>query len=186
MKRSIVLLLGFVVCTAFTVQDPLTTRMIETVKPYVAKELSIDFIDKENELTILRVDTLTEKDRLQLKGQELLSELEVDYLPFIELQRHAVNQYMLLYKIHPVNSVRIEIDNAIREYSETEAKAAPLLKQLEEVVALEKKADAKQLVAYQVKALLKRNTKDNPVKLDTVGILVSPNFKIIQRKDFIK
>ncbi|WP_410879327.1 hypothetical protein [Myroides sp. DW712] len=185
MKRISFLLLGFALCSAFTVQDPLTTRVMETVKPYVAKELSIDFVNKENELTILRVDTLTEKDRLQLKGQELLSELEVDYLPFIELQRHAVNQYMLLYKIHPVNSVRIEIDNAIREYSETEAKAAPLMKQLEEVIAQEKTADAKKLVAYQVKALLKRNTDNNPSKIDTVGILVSPNFKVIQRKDFI-
>lgn len=186
MKRIIVLLLGFALCSAFTVQDTLKTRMIETVKPYVAKELSIDFTKQNNELAILSVDTLTEKDRLHLKGRELLSELEVDYLPFIELQRHAVNQYMLLYKIHPVNSVRIEIDNAIREYSETEAKAAPLMKQLEEVVSQEKTADAKKLVAYQVKALLKRNTENNPVKIDTIGILVSPNFKVIQRKEFIK
>jgi|GEM_PF-2579947 len=186
MKRIISLLLGCVLCTAFTVQDPLTARMTETVKPYVAKELNIDFTQKDNALTIISVDTLTEKDRLYLKGRELLSDLEVDYLPFISLQRHAVNQYMLLYKIHPVNSVRIEIDNAIREYSEIEAKAAPLMKELEEVIAQEKVADAKQLVAYQVKSMLKRKTINNQVKIDTVGIIVNEDFKVIERKDFIK
>lgn len=186
MRKNLLLLFGFIVLSSFAIQDGLKERMRIAVTPYVESELGVDLKKKENTLTIVRIDTLTEKNRLQIKGQEMLEELQVGYLPFIELQQHAVNQYMLLYKIHPDKKVRNEIDNAVREYSEIEAKAAPLIKELEEVIAKEKIADNKQFVAYKVNALLSVENQGRLIKTDTLGIIVSKDLKIIKRKDFIK
>lgn len=186
MKRNLLLLVSFIVLSSFAVQDGSKERMRIAVTPYVEAELGVDLKKKENTLTIVRIDTLTEKNRLYLKGQEILEELQVGYLPFIELQQHAVNQYMLLYKIHPDKKVRSEIDNAVREYSEIEAKAAPLIKELEEVIAKEKIADNKQFVAYKVSALLSIKNQGRLIKIDTLGIIVSEDFQVIKRKDFIK
>lgn len=186
MRKNLLVLLGLIVLSSFTVQDGLKERMRIAVTPYVEAELGVDLKKEENTLTIVRIDTLTEKNRLYLKGQEILEELQVGYLPFIELQQHAVNQYMLLYKIHPDKKVRSEIDNAVREYSEIEAKAAPLIKELEEVIAKEKIADNKQFVAYKVSALMHIHTKDRTIKTDTLGIIVSKDLEVIKRKDFIK
>lgn len=186
MKRNLLLLVSFVVLSSFTWQDTFKDRMRTAVTPYVEAELGIDLKKKENILTIVGIDTLTEKNRLYIKGQDLLEELQVGYLPFIELQRHAVNQYMLLYKIHPVANVRTEIDKAVREYSEIEVKAAPLIKELEEVIAKEKTADDKQFVSYKVSALLHIRNQDRIIKTDTLGIIVSKDLQVIKRKDFIK
>lgn len=186
MKRIILLVLGFVVLSAFAIQDNFKDRMLAAVSPYVASELNVDFAKKENELTVIQIDTLTEKKRLQLKGLALVEELEIDHQPFIELQRYAVNQYMQLYKIHPVPNVRKEIDQAVRDYNEVQQKAEPLKKELENVIAQEKKADDTKFVAYSVKALLKRPTTTNTSKVDTLGIIVSKDLQVIQKKDFIK
>lgn len=186
MKRVLFLVIGFVVLSSFALQESLPDRMRKAVTPYVESELGIDLKKEENKLTIVRIDTLTEKDRLQLKGQDLLEELQIGYLPFIELQQHAVNQYMLLYKIHPIKNVRDEIDKAVREYSELEAKAAPMIQELEEVIAKEKLADYKQFVAYKVSALLQVQTATHTIKTDTLGIIVSKDLQVIKRKDFIK
>lgn len=186
MKRIVLLILGFVVLSAFAVQESLKARMLTAVRPYVASELKIDFSEKENELTIIQIDTLTEKKRLQLKGLALVEELEIDHQPFIELQRYAVNQYMQLYKIHPVANVRKEIDHAMREYNEVQQKAEPLMKELEHIIEQEKKADNTTLIAYSVKALLQRTTETNTSKIDTLGIIVSKDLQVIEKKDFIK
>ncbi|MGG5576312.1 hypothetical protein ACPDHL_03075 [Myroides sp. C15-4] len=186
MKRIVLLVLGFIMLSAFAVQDNLKDRMLAAVSPYVASELKVDFTKKENKLTIIQIDTLTEKKRLQLKGLALVEELEVDHQPFIELQRYAVNQYMQLYKIHPVANVRKEIDHAVREYNEVQQKAEPLMKELENVIAQEKKADHTKFIAYSVKALLERSTATQATKIDTLGIIVSKDLQVIEKKDFIK
>ncbi|MDM1407453.1 hypothetical protein [Myroides sp. DF42-4-2] len=190
MKRIVLPVLSFVILSAFAVQDNLKDRMLAAVSPYVASELKLDFNKKENALTIIEIDTLTEKKRLQLKGLALVEELEIDHQPFIELQRYAVNQYMQLYKIHPVASVRQEIDQAVREYDELQKKAEPLMKELQTVIDREKKADDTKFVAYSVKALLKRPRVNSAntieIKTDTLGILVNKAFEVIEKKDFIK
>ncbi|MGG5506892.1 MULTISPECIES: hypothetical protein [unclassified Myroides] len=186
MKKLLFLFIGFVFLSSFAIQETLNERIRKAVTPYVESELRIDLKKEENKLQIVRIDTLTEKDRLHIKGQDLLEELQIGYLPFIELQQHAVNQYMLLYKIHPVKNVRDEIDKAVREYSELETKAAPFIQELEEVIAKEKIADDKEFVAYKVSALLHVHTAERTSKTDTLGIIVSKDLQVIKRKDFIK
>lgn len=186
MKKIVLLLIGFIVLSAFSIKENFKERMLVAVRPYVESELGIDLKKKENTLAIIQVDTLTEKDRLHIKGEDLLEELQIGHLPFIELQRHAVNQYMQLYKIHPVADVRNEIDKAVREYSAEQEKAAPLMKELEEVIAKEKVADSHKFVAYKVSALLRVVAQNNKIKTDTLRIIVSKDFQVIKRKDFIK
>ena len=186
MKKNLLLLLGFVVLSSFAVQNSFKERMQKAVTPYVEAELGIDLQKSGNTLTIIAIDTLTEKQRLQLKGKEKLDELEISHLPFIELQRHAVNQYMLLYRIHPEKKVRDEIDKAVREYGELESKAAPLIQELEEIIQRQKTADDAEFLAYKVSGLLSRQTKDKTIKTDTIGLIVSKDLQVIKTKDFIK
>lgn len=159
--------------------------MLVVLKPYVESELRIDLKKGENTLTVIEVDTLTEKDRLNLKGLVLLEELQVDHLPFIELQQYAVNQYMQLYKIHPVVSVRNEIDKAVREYSALQEKADPLILELEETVAKEKMADNKIFKAYKVNAVLRRQSSTDVIKTDTLSFIMTKELQILKEKEFI-
>lgn len=186
MQNKLLFLLGFVTLSAFTMQDSFTTRMLVAVSPYVESELGIDLKKKENTLTIIQVDTLTEQDRLNIKGNEIIDILKRDHLPFVQLKQYAVNEYQELYKTHPVPAVQKKIDEAVKEYTLVQAKALPLFNEFDKIVASAKVADNKTFLAYKVMALLKHVKKNNTIKTDTLKIIVNKDFHVIEKKDFIK
>lgn len=185
--KKILLLVGCILSMfSCSKKESFNDKVLIAVTPYVESQTGIDLKTKNNTLNIISVDTLTEKDRLKIKANELYDYFNIEHFPLLEIQKDEVEGFTNIYNRYHTENAKSKLENSIKEYERLKDNAMPYLKQMESIEATYKTADSIKFKAYKVIALLNFITKDNTAKMDTLKIIMNDNFNVIEKKDFIK
>lgn len=176
-----ILLLSILTLMFSCVEKDIKEQSKEAISKYVSSQIGVESID----LKVYKVDTLTEKKRLSIKANEIYDKFYRNEAPILEILEGAVARNKEYYNEYP-SQFKNSYEKSLKELQDKRVELMPILNEIEDLEQKSKKADSTSLIAYGVYAVVDFTTKENVAKSDSIRVILNKEFKVIEKKDFVK
>lgn len=186
MKTRILLLL----CLGLTLiscskGNHLENQLMPNLVDFFEVQLGADFNRDKNKITITKIDTLTEKGRLDFKATELKRQLEEEGIPRYERLKDDLAFFTQEYAQDPTQTNQDQINLVKEACTDMEEDIQELRDLIETTEQLRLTADSIQFRAYHVHGFFTYTSKRKGNQDVTLNVLMDDRYKVIPVEDII-
>lgn len=186
MKRRIVLLLcSGLMLISCSKGNHLENQLMPNLIDFFEVQLGTDFNRNKNKITITKIDTLTEKGRLDFKVTELKRQLEVERIPRYERLKDDLTFFTQEYTQNPTQVNQDQITLVKEACAEMEEEVQEFKTLIEETEQNSLTADSIQFRAYRVHGFFTYTSKKEGSQDIKFNVLMDDRYKVIPVEDIL-
>lgn len=185
MKNIVFPLIGCLILVACAKKDQLHEQMMPGLIAFFQVQLGQAFDETKNHITITKVDTLTEKDRLEFKAKELLRQFEMEHEPELKMQKEELALFEKQYQENPIAAHKEQLESAREDYVEMEAEIQSFKREIEETKVKAQTADSIHFFAYRVHGFFTYTSKSKGSQDIIMSVIMNYRFSVIPVEDIL-
>jgi len=186
MKTRIGLLLCFgLMLTSCSKKNHLEDRLTPNLIDFFEVQLGADFNREKDKITITKIDTLTEKGRLNFKAIELKRQLEEEGIPRYERLKDDLAFFTQQYAQDPTQTNQDQLALVKDTCADMEGDIQELKGIIEETMQQRLTADSIQFRAYRVHGFFTYTSKKEGNQDVKFNVIMDDQYKVIPVEDIV-